>query len=232
MIDNGPNAASLDDVKVLTDSLGYVLSQGSAFLLDAVNTTSFDFPANYVVLNFAKPPSIASVGEAVRDRRRDRPRALRDRYERLYPVRPRLPVAAIRRPRRAIHRGLRGGGQHVSASSTRRSSAASRRSSRAAPRSPATTGPASPNGEEYLARIPAAAHHALSRLRDFTLRVTEKVLRRIKPGPARGSRVQLSLSRLKSPSVARAGAARTAAVCATALGRQGREAAISEARDA
>ena len=58
VIDSGPNAASQDDVKVLTDSLGYVLSQGSAFLLDADDTTSFDFPANYVVLNFARPPSI------------------------------------------------------------------------------------------------------------------------------------------------------------------------------
>jgi hypothetical protein len=59
VIDSGPNAASIDDIKVLTDSLGYVLSQGSAFLLDADNTASFDFPANYVVLNFAAPPSIA-----------------------------------------------------------------------------------------------------------------------------------------------------------------------------
>src|SRR5262249_40366661 len=68
VIDNGPNSASIDDIKVLTDSLGYVLSQGSAFLLDADNTASFDFPANYVVLNFARPPSIrrsAALFEAV-----------------------------------------------------------------------------------------------------------------------------------------------------------------------
>ena len=59
VIDSGPNAASLRDVAVLTDSLGYVLSQGSAFLLDADNTSSFDFPANYVVLNFKTPPPLA-----------------------------------------------------------------------------------------------------------------------------------------------------------------------------
>ena len=47
------------DVKVLTDSLAYVMSQGSAFLLDADDPGSFDFEANYVVLNFATPPSIA-----------------------------------------------------------------------------------------------------------------------------------------------------------------------------
>ena len=45
---------------MLTDSLGYVLSQGSAFLLDADDPTSFDFPANYVVLNFSTPPPIAA----------------------------------------------------------------------------------------------------------------------------------------------------------------------------
>ena len=59
VIGAGPNAASLDDVKILTDSLGYVMSQGSAFLLDADNPASLDFPANYVVINFPTPPPIA-----------------------------------------------------------------------------------------------------------------------------------------------------------------------------
>ena len=44
VIDDGPNAASLDDVKVLTDSLGYVMSQGSAFLLDADDTLELRLP--------------------------------------------------------------------------------------------------------------------------------------------------------------------------------------------
>jgi len=60
VMDDGPNAASAADVKVLTDGLGYVLSQGSAFLLDDDDPTAFDFPANYVVLNFAAPPPIAA----------------------------------------------------------------------------------------------------------------------------------------------------------------------------
>ena len=56
IIDSGPNAASHGDIKVLTDSLAYVMSQESAFLLDADQAASFDFPANYVVLNFKTPP--------------------------------------------------------------------------------------------------------------------------------------------------------------------------------
>ena len=59
VIDSGPNAASFADIKVMTDALGYVFSQGSAFLLDADNPGSFDFPANYIVLNFDSVPPIA-----------------------------------------------------------------------------------------------------------------------------------------------------------------------------
>ena len=41
---------------------------------------------------------------------------------------------------------------------------------------------ASPGGEDYLSRIPPAAHRALGRLRAFHLRATQKVLRRIEQG--------------------------------------------------
>ncbi len=58
IVDRGPNGASHDDIEVLTESLAYVLSQDSAFLLDADDPGSFDFPAQYVVLNFATPPPL------------------------------------------------------------------------------------------------------------------------------------------------------------------------------
>ena len=41
---------------------------------------------------------------------------------------------------------------------------------------------ASPGGEDYLSRIPPAAHRALGRLRAFHLRATQTVLRRIEQG--------------------------------------------------
>jgi hypothetical protein len=37
----------------------------------------------------------------------------------------------------------------------------------------------SPNGEEYLKRIPVQSHRALARIRAFHLRVTREVLRRL-----------------------------------------------------
>ena len=58
VVDDGPDAATESDIEVLTNSLGYVFSQGSAFLLDADDPTSFDFPANYAVLLFDETPPI------------------------------------------------------------------------------------------------------------------------------------------------------------------------------
>ncbi len=58
VVDSGPNSASTADIETLTNSLGYVLSQGSAFLLDGDNPGAFAFPANYVVLNFDSTPTM------------------------------------------------------------------------------------------------------------------------------------------------------------------------------
>jgi hypothetical protein len=58
IIDDGPNGASKREIKILTDSLGYVMSQGSAFLLDADNPSAYDFEAKYVVVNFSSPPPL------------------------------------------------------------------------------------------------------------------------------------------------------------------------------
>jgi hypothetical protein len=181
VIDDGPNAASQDDVKVLTDSLGYVLSQGSAFLLDSDDTTSFDFPANYVVLNFAKPPSIrrsAALFELVGEIDHelfDTDTSGYTQYGRAYlSLQSDVPddqfiagyVEAAQRfgveytPIVAGVPSLFHGGAAF----------------------PGNDWTASPQGQEYLARIPAAAHHALGRIRDFHLRVTRKVLRRIEDG--------------------------------------------------
>lgn len=61
--DSGPDAAGQADIEVLTNSLGYVFSQGSAFLLDADDPTSFAFPANYAVLEFDTEPTIADSAD-------------------------------------------------------------------------------------------------------------------------------------------------------------------------
>src|SRR5262245_1716047 len=176
--DEGPNAASTNDVKVLTDSLGYVLSQGSALLLDSDDPDSFDFPANYVVLNFVRQPPLgvsAALFELVG--RIDPELFSTDtsgytQFGRAYlSLQSAVPdqqfidgyVEAARRfgvEYTPIVNGtpsLFVGGAAF----------------------PFNDWAAFPRGEEYLSRIPEVSHRALTRLRAFHLRVTRDVLRRL-----------------------------------------------------
>jgi hypothetical protein len=56
--DSGPRAASHADIQAVTDGLGFVMTQDSAFLLDEDRATSFEFPTSYVVLEFRRTPPI------------------------------------------------------------------------------------------------------------------------------------------------------------------------------
>ena len=181
VIDSGPNAASSADVKVLTDSLGYVLSQGSAFLLDADDSTSFDFPANYVVLNFAEPPSIATSARlfetvgAIDPELFETDTSGYTQFGRAYlSLQSDVPDAQFIAG--YVEAASRFGVEYTpivgGVPSLFQGGAAF----------PGNDWTASPRGEEYLTRIPAAAHRALGKLRDFTLRVTKQVVRRIEQG--------------------------------------------------
>ncbi|HEX3476985.1 MAG TPA: hypothetical protein VHT91_18305 [Kofleriaceae bacterium] len=56
--DRGPHAASHADLQAITDSLGFVMTQDSGFLLDEDDPTSFDFPTSYAVLVFRRTPPL------------------------------------------------------------------------------------------------------------------------------------------------------------------------------
>jgi hypothetical protein len=178
VIDSGPNAASLTDVKVLTDSLGYVLSQGSAFLLDADNTSSFDFPANYVVLNFATPPSIARSAALFKTVGRIDPELFATdtsgytQYGRAY-----LALQSAVPDAQFIDGYVRAAAAFgVEYTPIVNGAAALFQGGAAFPGNDWTV---NARGEEYLSRIPADSHRALSRLRAFHLRVTREVLRKL-----------------------------------------------------
>lgn len=178
VIDHGPNAASNADVKVLTDSLAYVMSQASAFLIDADNPTSFDFPANYVVLNSTRPPTIANseslfrlVGQI------DRELYATDtsgytQYGRAYlSVQSDVPDARFIAGyvRAATLAGLEYGTVINGRPGLFRGGAAF----------PGNDWFLNRRGEEYLSRIPRQSHGALGDIREYHLRVTGEVLRRI-----------------------------------------------------
>ena len=178
VIDDGPNAASRRDVKILTDSLGYVLSQASAFLLDADDTSSFDFPANFVVLNFRTPPPISVSAALFRTVGRIDPELFETdtsgytQFGRAY-----LSLqSAVDNDQfiKGYVRAARAFGVEYTpivngAPSLFQGGAAF----------PGNDWIVSPRGEEYLARIPPQSHRALARIRAFHLRVTEEVIRRL-----------------------------------------------------
>ena len=185
IIDAGPNAATHDDIEILTDALGYVLSQASAFLLDADRADSFDFPANYVVLNFTTPPPLrrsAALFEAVG---RIDPELFETetsgytQYGRAYLslqsfvpdaqfiagyVQAALEFGVEYTPISGGVPGLFEGGAAF----------------------PGNDWLLNPRGEEYLGRIPAASHRALRQLRNDHLRFTREALRALGEGDEGG----------------------------------------------
>lgn len=178
VIDSGPNAASNDDIKVLTDSLGYVFSQGSAFLLDADNTGSFDFPANYVVMNFPDTPTIEGSAAFFELVGQIDPEIFETdtsgytQYGNAY-----LSLQSFVPDEQFIAGYVQAGAQAGVEYTPIVNGVPSLFTGGAG--FPGNDWNDNPAGEDYLARIPAQSHGALGEIRDTNLRITERVLRRI-----------------------------------------------------
>ena len=178
VIDDGPNAASVGDVKVLTDSLGYVMSQASAFLLDADDISSFDFPANYVVLNFDAPPPLRRSAALFRTVGRIDPELFETdtsgytQYGRAY-----LSLQSDVPDERFIGGYVRAAAEAGVEYTPIVNGEPSLFQGGAA--FPGNDWTLSTQGEEYLSRIPPQSHRALGRIRAFHLRATQDVLRKL-----------------------------------------------------
>jgi hypothetical protein len=177
-LDNGPNAASNADIKVLTDSLAYVMSQASAFLLDFDNPAAFDFPANFVVLNSTRPPTIANseslfrlVGQIDRELYETDTSGY-TQYGRAYlSLQSAVPDAQFINGylRAAMLAGLEYGTIVNGRPGLFQGGAAF----------PGNDWFLNRRGEEFLSRIPRQSHGALGDIREYHLRITGEVLRRI-----------------------------------------------------
>jgi hypothetical protein len=184
ILDRGPNAASTDDVRMLTDGLGYVLSQGSAFLLDAEDPSAFDFPANFVVLNFRTPPPIAVSAALFRTVGEIDPRLFETdtsgytQFGRAY-LSLQSDVSNEDFISGYVEAARIAGVEYTpivgGAPSLFTGGAAF----------PGNDWTVNTRGEEYLARIPAQSHRGLGFLRAFHLRVTREVLRKLQHGGGR-----------------------------------------------
>ena len=178
VIDAGPNAASTADISVLTDSLAYVMSQGSAFLLDADDATNFEFPANYVVLNFATPPSIArsaalfrTVGD-IDHRLFDTDTSGYTQFGRAY-----LSLQSDVENQDFIDGYVEAADRFGVEYTPVVNGVPSLFTGGAA--FPFNDWTVSTRGEDYLSRIPQPSHRALARIRAFHLAATRDVLRKI-----------------------------------------------------
>jgi hypothetical protein len=187
VLDSGPNAATEEDVTVLTDSLGYVLSQGSAFLLDSDDPDAFEFPANYVVLNFRTPPPIRAsaalfelVGE-IDEELFNTDTSGYTQFGRAY-----LSLQSAVPDQQFIDGYVEAAARFGVEYTPVVNGTPSLFQGGAA--FPFNDWSVDTRGEAYLARIPAQSHRALSRIRAFHLRVTREVLRKLEHGDKRSNK--------------------------------------------
>jgi hypothetical protein len=176
IIDSGPNAATHDDIKVLTDSLAYVMSQASAFLLDADRAQSFDFPANYVVLNFKTPPSLKRSAALFETVGRIDPALFNTEFSGYTQFgRAYLSLQSDVGNQQFIDGYVEAARQFGVEYTPIVGGVPALFEGGAA--FPFNDWVLSPQGEEYLGRIPAESHRALRRLRNGHLRFTREALR-------------------------------------------------------
>lgn len=193
--DSGANAATHADINVLTNSLGYVFSQGSAFLLDGDNAASFDFAANYVVLNFDRVPSIEESAALFETVGRIDPELFETdtsgytQFGRAY-----LSLQSAVPNRQFINGYVQAaeefGVQYTPIVKGKPSLFAGGAAF------PFNDWSASPGGEDYLSRIPAASHAALGRIRAANLQFTRDALAKIEASGNPTALVRV-MSRLK-----------------------------------
>jgi hypothetical protein len=193
--DSGPNAATHADISVLTDSLGYVFSQGSAFLLDGDNTASFDFPASYVVLVFDNVPSLEESAALFETVGRIDPELFETdtsgytQFGRAY-----LSLQSAVPDRQFID----GYVQAAEEAGVEYTPIVKGKPSlfEGGAAFPWNDWSASPGGEDYLSRIPAASHAALARIREANLQFTRDALQKIEASGNPAALVRV-MSRLK-----------------------------------
>lgn len=185
ILDEGPNGASHGDISIVTDSLGYVMSQASGFLLDANDPSSFDFPANYVVINFSTPPPLRASAALFRTVGDIDPLLFETdtsgytQFGRAY-----LSLQSDVPDERFIAGYVAAAGQlHLEYTPVVNGTPSLFQGGAAFPGNDWTS---NTRGQEYLSRIPAQSHRGLARLRAFHLKATQDVLRRLEH-PGKGS---------------------------------------------
>jgi hypothetical protein len=177
--DTGPNAVSHADIQVLTDSLGYAMSQDSAFLLDADNPASFEFPANYVVLRFHRTPPLEDSAKLFETVGRIDPELFETDTSGYTQVGRKYISLQSDVPDAEFIAGYVQAAREFGVEYT---PIVDGRPSlfQGGAGFPGNDWVAHPHGEDYLSRIPGRVHEALGRIRDTHLSFTRRALRTIR----------------------------------------------------
>jgi len=177
--DTGRNAISHDDISRLTDSLGFVMSQDSVFLLDLDNPASFEFPASYVVLKFRRTPSLEESAALFETVGRIDPQLFETDTSGYTQVGRSYISLQSDVPEEEFTAGYAQAAREFGVRYTPIVDGVPSVFEGGAG-FPGNDWVAHPGGEEYLSRIPGRVHEALRRLRAFHLDFTRRALRQIK----------------------------------------------------
>jgi hypothetical protein len=179
LTDTGPNAVSHADIQVLTDSLGFAMSQDSVFLLDEDNPASFEFPANFVALEFRHTPPLGASA------------ALFETVGRIDPALFETDTSGYTQVGRSYislqsdvpdAEFIAGYVQAARELGVEYTPIVDGKPSlfEGGAGFPGNDWVAHPHGEDYLSRIPVRVHEALRRIRDVHLSFTRRALRAIR----------------------------------------------------
>lgn len=176
--ERGPGTIA-DDIIVLANSLGYVFTQGSTFVLDGNDSDTFGVPANYVVMVFNETPTLDDsrdffelVGSVDSNMFKTGSSGY-TQYGREY-----LSLqSAI--PDQEFIDGYTEAGRRAGVTYTPVVDGMPSLYSGAAA-FPINNWRRNPNGEEYLSRIPVETHDGLSMIRERVLSITRKALNFLK----------------------------------------------------
>ena len=177
--DTGPNAVSHEDILRLTDSLGYVMSQDSVFVLDLDDPTSFEFPSSYVVLRFRRTPPLEKSAALFETVGRIDPQLFETDTSGYTQVGRSYISLQSDVPEAEFIAGYVEAAREVSVRFTPIVDGVPSVFEGGAG-FPGNDWVAHPAGEEYLSRIPVRVHEGLRRMRAFHLDFTRRALRQIR----------------------------------------------------
>jgi hypothetical protein len=177
--DTGPNAVSHDDILRLTDSLGYVMSQDSVFVLDLDDPASFEFPSSYVVLRFRRTPPLAASAALFEAVGRIDPQLFETDTSGYTQVGRSYISLQSDVPEAEFIAGYVQAAREVGVRYTPIIDGVPSVFEGGAG-FPGNDWVAHPAGEEYLSRLPGRVHEALRHLRAFHLDFTRRALRQIR----------------------------------------------------